>query len=1615
MPWTPPEVEKDWTPPEAGAEPAASWTPPEVQAPGQSTLKATGNALAQAAVKGVGHALQGAAAMVDRLPPNAFSEFDTPQSLDQSQQFYEERARLSPAQQLQRVQSDPVYQKGKEIADIAPETYPVDPVRERQLLPKVGEMVGSLLPLAASGPAAPVTIGLESLGSHLDNDFAALKKQDPKLTDDEAAQKTIERGLASGLTQATIFAALPPVLRKAGEKYLLEKFGESALAQFVGGRVAQAAEGGAIGAASAAGENLVSDRPVGEGVGMSAGAMAILQTLTSFPSRTTPRRNLEADALEVELNGQPTGPVIIPPSRQLRKPAIITPPPEPVPTFRPPETLDEIDMFLRDAPALSPEELAPKPKPVEPVNERTRFAQENLAAMAELRRMKEAAQPPVPEPAATLEAQLQLVAEGKTPAMLITPGAEFKAEVPEHLQKLDVENVGQFIFDPTQTSAEQIQTAARENRVGQLLGFGSERKPANGEAVLQTTDANGTPLKDEVVNGETLKPAIEAAQKIAPEGGQIDLKAPEEVVAQRLIPVDFTEAQVKAARTRLGRRSTGPEKRLAVEEGARRELFEQKAFDAKRPNVEPVPVPTLFRGDTVKFGGHEMRVIDFPMDEHGQPHGVTLEGPYGRQEVDATQTLHIDAGSHTSGLEGWADRTIAEGKKKFHSGVDPALLSAYAVKGLVLAVRGAREFGKWSAQMVKEYGEKVRPHLEKIWGETQLLLKGEHPDQGLSLRAVKLMADEGLAGPVRDAIDPRYTKRSNETDTNIAQRLIGEAGGAMAAARDWLDGRFHDAPGSVQTILGSEIQKQLAAKERALRPNDKNQANAIVELQQKLAEADIERATDTAQALQAFRVHYVNWSPSAWLKSFRDVVGRVAADRVSRATGTEVNPHPGSVATGMASAIAEELSATNPKLAKTIEEQFGQSAPAGRPDLASKIQQETGKARAEAEKAAKKISDFYEKEVAKWRKKFHIPEFDAATERDILQRANDLQKLPEDSVQRRDAALDLHNHLRRLKGFSLGELALDFWYANILSGLTTQAKNILGNSVNFASEAGVQMLRNPTAIPQIVEAFGRALPRSAREGFSILRSGRDIQARHLDKFESPGALERIEHPVGSKILLPWKLVGRFLKAADAGFYYPLQEMRAAVLARHQARAEGLPLYSERLNKRVHEILAWTAEAKAKAEQRAAAEGLTGDVASRRASEILEAQRPPLIMENARDFALLGTFNNDPYGVLGAMTQAWAGFAERVPAAKLVIPFTRIVANVTNSAFNWTPVGTYRAGRAQGFKILVGREDNTGLLYGKPVSDPAAIGDLYARSAIGTVALTGLAMAASQYILDKNPAFMVTGSGPNNPDQRELLKEAGWIPYSIKVGDHYYSYADKPLALGLSIVGHYLDAMRYRKLGQQDALNRAAFAVGASADVVLNSSWLQGLSSIFSQASRDSVKTPLKGIPSQALKTASSFVVPNALRQIDEFFDPTKYTADDVRAMLLREIPFARRENHPDLNVFGEPVHAPKSKIFYSKVEGDILIRTLAGRRLWPSVPVAGDLTADEQYTLLKVRGSKLRLMMMQNFATIATSPPTDAQRLVSQLSSEATEQAMDDLGFRPAVKLRREMREMSEK
>jgi hypothetical protein len=583
-----------------------------------------------------------------------------------------------------------------------------------------------------------------------------------------------------------------------------------------------------------------------------------------------------------------------------------------------------------------------------------------------------------------------------------------------------------------------------------------------------------------------------------------------------------------------------------------------------------------------------------------------------------------------------------------------------------------------------------------------------------------------------------------------------------------------------------------------------------------------------------------------------------------------------------------------------------------------------------------------------------LPQWTPALAADVEAIADQIQVAPE-GIPHQRAVQRLMDRLARER-LRWWDFPIALWYANILSGPVTHLRNLMGNAGMLAANSLVSM-RRPSDWPAQMVAMGRGLRIGGRDAWDVLRTGRVTgfrsnraeAARPLELMRLPGRLDYM--------LTPWRVIGRGLAAGDTLFFRGAVEQRAELMARLVARREGLS--GDALARRVANLMGRTDAQRAAAEATALGEGLTGNDLARRVTDLLDRERPEDIRTNARQYGLRLTFNNEPYGVMGAAARAVNQLAADVPPVRFIVPFTNIIANVVNEGLNWFPAtGIARSvwGHWQG------------RLEGQEITNMEDLYDQHARAALGTVLVAGLYAAVAGAMDDDDPWIDITSLGPKDAGQRAQLRMRGWIPRSIKIGDTWYNYQQTPMAIPLAWLGNWFDATRYNKLETRDLSTRLAYAVANTGQVILSSSFLDGLASFLGGLKRDDPKGAQRMMEGFA-RSATSVVVPNALRQVDRMFDPTVYDAPTMTAALVNSVPFARRTGQPALNVWGEPVQISQTETFISQVAEDPVLNVLARRNLWISTPTAqikvdGEaLTPDEIWIYTKARGPRLRQLL----------------------------------------------------
>jgi hypothetical protein len=602
----------------------------------------------------------------------------------------------------------------------------------------------------------------------------------------------------------------------------------------------------------------------------------------------------------------------------------------------------------------------------------------------------------------------------------------------------------------------------------------------------------------------------------------------------------------------------------------------------------------------------------------------------------------------------------------------------------------------------------------------------------------------------------------------------------------------------------------------------------------------------------------------------------------------------------------------------------------------------------------------FDEELAK---RLDIPVMTDALKKRIVEKARVIESKPE-GFQKQREAIKLMNFLKGQQNFGLADLFWDFWFANVLSGLSTQTINLLGSTMNLMAHTITQFIRKPGDLGVMIKGLARGMRKGLSEGREVLESGL-ITGTRLEKFEQARNLELIEKFRGGKFnpLSYLKFVGRGLAAGDMLFFKTAEEMRAAVIARNVAKEKNLK--GRALARATNEILNNTAAAREKATIQADKEGLKGLDRRRRIAELMEEGRPQ--PEEAKEYALRVIYSNKPYGVLGIIAERVNQLNAQIPLFRVFAPFVNIVSNVTNESLNYfPPVGYARSRQAK----------RKGELYGKPLSEDSntrkdQMGDQFAKSTLGMVAMTAVGGLAWSMKDDEDPWFMVYGTGPRDYGKNKTWRATGALPYSIKINDTYIPYKDTVMAIPFAVIGSFLDGHRYNGAQDDELMSRLALSLTYTAGVITENSFLKGIQAAAAGINQKmSGDTATKVISQQASRTITGAVVPfgGLLRDIDRLNDPTRYDGIDIETMLYSQIPFVRRVNKPTLNVLGEPVEMHVSDRYWSTPRASEELRYLVERGAFPSFPnknstvnlFGRDMEPDEFYDYIKMSGEQIR-------------------------------------------------------
>lgn len=447
----------------------------------------------------------------------------------------------------------------------------------------------------------------------------------------------------------------------------------------------------------------------------------------------------------------------------------------------------------------------------------------------------------------------------------------------------------------------------------------------------------------------------------------------------------------------------------------------------------------------------------------------------------------------------------------------------------------------------------------------------------------------------------------------------------------------------------------------------------------------------------------------------------------------------------------------------------------------------------------------------------------------------------------------------------------EFWINALLSAPITHSVNIVSNfatALFSVAERGVASRigggRNiPIGEADIqLKGMVAGMADGLRLAWQALKTGEpsdqlgkiEVAQRHAisgDSLELAGVAGRAADFLGTLVRVP----GRLLTTADEFF-----------------KAVG---YRMELN--------------AQAYRQAFNEGLQGRAFAERVNDII--QNPP---ENIRlaavDASRYQTFTSslDRTGIqfMGRLGRAGENIRNAPGVGgvltRIILPFIRTPTNVASYTLERTPLA----------------------FMSKNVREEIKAGGARKDLALGKIAVGSTVMAVSA---DLAFSGQITGAGPTDYKMRNILRETGWQPYSIKVGDTYYAY-NRLDPIG-AVIGLAADITEI--IAQTDDVTASELATAAVISIAQNmasktyvSNLTQFLDAIMSASTDpESANNPL----TRVLNRMAGSLIPSGVATIERSVDPTVRASYDMLDQIKSRIPGYSDDLPPRRNIFGEPV------------------------------------------------------------------------------------------------------------
>ena len=614
------------------------------------------------------------------------------------------------------------------------------------------------------------------------------------------------------------------------------------------------------------------------------------------------------------------------------------------------------------------------------------------------------------------------------------------------------------------------------------------------------------------------------------------------------------------------------------------------------------------------------------------------------------------------------------------------------------------------------------------------------------------------------------------------------------------------------------------------------------------------------------------------------------------------------------------------------------------------------------------------------------------------------------------------------------DFTLTYWYSSILSGWDTQLANFYGNaSVAFCILLPELFYSSVTGKASAEKRS--ALLRGIGIGFSdfvnIMQTGSSwtkqvqLSVNSLKATDTGEVLRERGKGLPQKLGYYSTTVSRIMSAVDSVFYNLNKEYYLYKYAYDKALELGLS--KKNASAQALSSALRDSNSMKSAQSDALMEGLKPGTKEfkLRTFEILDQQlgqnktesgesrnidTQELLNESVMS-ALTNTFQQEPKGFLGHVIHSLNVLAAKQPQTRFVVPFTRIVGNVWNMSLDMSVVPGLIRYYGLPTEKLIGRR------LGKWEDVKGAEREMIkGRALAGLLFLTAAAaLQALGYDKDYEKAWWrINGSGPDDPAAKLALAKTGWKPWSLKVGNTYFSYLPTPLAMPLALLGELTDNYHYKKTGAKALFSTGSAVITRALLVPFDMLFLSGLSDFFKSTDSSQPEQAAARAKAFVSRLGSSFVVPNIVRDLNTRFVPAvldklgietnlnnrRAKTGLIEGIFIANTPVLREVfGKEDVDLLGNKI--PITSRIASTRKPDPMVDALALKNAFPNPPRRELLLGmipmeEEQYYQYKVdRGNMLNQILNtpEMIEQLRGSSPYIAQEIVKKVTSSATEYA----------------------